>query len=202
MVIQNSGNHEASVDYKKEPRNEIEEYLDCRYLSACEACWRIFQFEIQYRSPSVIALQVHLPGQQAITLSDKQYLPDLLRRKDLQHTMFTQWMRMNEINPEARQLTYAEFPTKFVWNKCIREWDDSKNDSVRKKAWTRRQQGYCIGRIVYVHLTAGEKYYLRVLLNFVRGPRSFEEIRTINGVTYGTFKQACHGMGILSDDNE
>ena len=132
MVIQNSGNHEASVNYKKEPRNEIKEYLDCKYLSACEACWRIFQFEIQYRSPSVIALQVHLPGQQAITLSDKQYLPDLLRREDLQHTMFIQWMHMNEIDPEARQLTYAEFPTKFVWNKCIREWDDNKNDWVRK----------------------------------------------------------------------
>jgi len=45
---------------------------------------------------------------------------------------------MNEINPEARQLTYAEFPTKFAWNKCIREWDDSKNDWVRKKSMDRK----------------------------------------------------------------
>jgi len=76
MVVQKSGNDEASVNYQKEPRNEIKECLDCRYLSAC---WRIFQFEIQCRSPSVIALQVHLPGQQAIILLDKQYLSDLLR---------------------------------------------------------------------------------------------------------------------------
>jgi len=46
--------------------------------------------------------------------------------------MFTQWMHTNKIDPEAKQLTYAEFQTKFVCNKCIREWDDNKNDWVRK----------------------------------------------------------------------
>jgi len=41
-----------------------------------------------------------------------------------------------------------------------------------------------------------------MLLKFVRGTRTFEEIRTINGVTYATFKQACRALGILCDDNE
>ncbi|KAK9733000.1 hypothetical protein RND81_04G037300 [Saponaria officinalis] len=36
---------------------------------------------------------------------------------------------------------------------------------------SRRKQGRCIGRMTYVHPTAGEKYYLKLLLNIVRGPR-------------------------------
>ncbi|XP_019153444.1 PREDICTED: uncharacterized protein LOC109149907 [Ipomoea nil] len=33
--------------------DEIKMYYDCRYISPCEAAWRIFAFEIQFRNPSV-----------------------------------------------------------------------------------------------------------------------------------------------------
>ncbi|XP_012853624.1 PREDICTED: uncharacterized protein LOC105973150 [Erythranthe guttata] len=32
-------------------RDEIKMYYDCRYLSACEASWRLFGFDIHYRDP-------------------------------------------------------------------------------------------------------------------------------------------------------
>nr|GFD09828.1 NADH-ubiquinone oxidoreductase chain 2 [Tanacetum cinerariifolium] len=35
---------------------------DCRYLYVCEAAWRLFGFEVQYRTPSVERLSFHLPG--------------------------------------------------------------------------------------------------------------------------------------------
>ena len=41
----------------------------------------------------------------------------LLHREGIDRTMFTKWMQMNSVNEEARSLTYAEFPTKFVWSK-------------------------------------------------------------------------------------
>ena len=28
--------------------DEVKEYLNCRYVSAIEACWRIFEFETHY----------------------------------------------------------------------------------------------------------------------------------------------------------
>jgi hypothetical protein len=34
------------------PPNEIQEYIDARYLSTCEAVWRILEFDIHYRTPS------------------------------------------------------------------------------------------------------------------------------------------------------
>lgn len=35
----------------KRPRDEIQEYLECRYVSACEATWRTFSFHIHQRKP-------------------------------------------------------------------------------------------------------------------------------------------------------
>ncbi|ESR46081.1 hypothetical protein CICLE_v10003171mg, partial [Citrus x clementina] len=41
-----------------------------------------------------------------------------------------------------------------------------------------------------------------MLLNFVKGSTSFESTRTVNGVTYPTFKAACYALGLLDDDKE
>ena len=70
--------------------------------------------------------------------------------------------------------TYQEFPQHYVWNK-------------QQKIWTPRQRGFAIGRLYFADPTAGERYYLRMLLTVVRGPTSFEALRTVNNVVYGTF---------------
>ena len=40
--------------------DEIKTCLDCRYISAFEACWRLFDFDIQYREPVVQRLNFHI----------------------------------------------------------------------------------------------------------------------------------------------
>ena len=45
-------------------------------------------------------------------------------------------------------------------------------------------------------------YFLRILLNKVKGPKSFEEIRTVNGEEFPTFRDACYALGLLDDDKE
>ncbi|KAF7807937.1 uncharacterized protein G2W53_040098 [Senna tora] len=59
-----------------------------------------------------------------------------------------------------------------------------------------------IGRLYYVAPGSGELHYLRLLLTFIKGPTCYEDIRTINGVVYPTFKDACYVMGLLDDDKE
>ena len=48
----------------------------------------------------------------------------------------------------------------------------------------------------------GELFYLRMLLLYVPGARNFIDLRTINGVTVETFKEACKLKHLLDDDSE
>jgi hypothetical protein len=42
--------------------DEIKKYLDYRYVSALEAAWRIFKFDMHERFPTIERLQYHLPN--------------------------------------------------------------------------------------------------------------------------------------------
>jgi len=50
--------------------NEIKKYLDYRYVSALEAMWRIFKFDMHEWFPAVECLQYHLPNQQMVLFDD------------------------------------------------------------------------------------------------------------------------------------
>ncbi|XP_076935570.1 uncharacterized protein LOC143602288 [Bidens hawaiensis] len=176
-------------DDQDKARDEIREYYDCRYLSACEAAWRIFAFEVHYNPPSVVRLPFHLPGQQQVTYGPDDDIDDVLNKPSVSSSMFSAWMLCNQINDEARNLTYVEFPTKFVWK-------------LEQRKWERRKQGFSIGRIHQVSPSLGEAYFLRILLNKVKGPKSFDDIRTVDGQTYPTFRDACYARGLLDDDME
>lgn len=180
------GPDRATMVIGEDQPDEIKTYLDCRYVSACEAVWRIFEFEIHERNPSVMRLPVHLEGEHAVVLKDTDDLNAVINSEKNNDTMLTAWMEVNATSAEARELTYAEFPTKFRWD----------------NGWIKRQRGTSIGRISYVHPTAGQRYYLRLLLNIVKGPTSFEDIRTVNGRVYPTYKDACYVLGLLNDDKE
>ncbi|XP_010473639.1 PREDICTED: ATP-dependent DNA helicase PIF1-like [Camelina sativa] len=103
--------------------------------------------------------------------------------------MLTEWMEMNKTDEEARSLTYVQFATRFVWH-------------ATTKNWTKRKQGFTIGRLVNIHPTVGELYYLRMLLFKVKGVTSFSEIKTVAGVTYQTYKETCCARGLLDGDKE
>lgn len=57
-------------DGNEEIVDEVKMYYDCRYISPCEAAWRIFGFDIHYRSPAVERLSFHLPGEQNVVFED------------------------------------------------------------------------------------------------------------------------------------
>ncbi|KAG6705369.1 hypothetical protein I3842_07G176100 [Carya illinoinensis] len=51
--------------------------------------------------------------------------------------------------------------------------------------WTPRKKKTIIGRIVTANPFEGERYYLRMLLNHIRGATSFEKLRTVNATSHG-----------------
>ena len=59
----------------------------------------------------------------------------------------------------------------------------------------------CLGRVYTVHPNDTECYHLRLLLHTVRGPTSFEALRTFNETVYPTYQEACKHRGLLESDD-
>ncbi|XP_076882563.1 uncharacterized protein LOC143531060 [Bidens hawaiensis] len=160
-----------------------------RYVSECEATWRIFSFDVHYRLPSAMRLVFHLPGEQQVIYGANEDIEDILNKTTNASSMFTGWFECNKNYDLVKTLTYSKFPTKFVWKKQGRKWEP-------------RLRGFAIGRVHDVPPAFDEAYYLRILLNKVKGPECFEDIRTVDGVVCETFRDACYKRGLLDDDKE
>ncbi|XP_022041325.1 uncharacterized protein LOC110943902 [Helianthus annuus] len=184
-VVQHDNNNEQLE------QDEVKEYYDCRYISACEASWRIFTYDVHYRTPSVMRLPFHLPGKQPVVFGPDEDINQVLNKPSVKASMFLSWMERNKDPNDtlARTLTYVQFPSWYVWK-------------LDKRCWEPRQRHKSIGRIHAVSPSLGEAYYLRILLNKVKGPKSFDDIKTVDGKVYDTFRDACYALGLLDDDAE
>ncbi|KAJ1688579.1 hypothetical protein LUZ63_019969 [Rhynchospora breviuscula] len=149
---QSQGSQETVID-------EVFDYLDCRYLTALEAIWRLFQYNIHYSHPTVERLPIDLPFENNIVFRDSQPLSEIASNPASRRTKLTAWFDLNASDPAAKLLTYPE-------------------------------------------PTAGDLYYERMLLNSVCGATSFDELQTVNGVMYQTYKEACNAVGMLDDNSE
>ena len=48
-----------------------------------------------------------------------------------------------------------------------------------------------MGRLIWVPPSVGELFYLRMMLSTAKGAQSYSDIRTVNGLVYPTFREAC-----------
>ncbi|XP_024156320.1 ATP-dependent DNA helicase PIF2-like [Rosa chinensis] len=158
--------------------DEIRNFVDARWVCAPEALWRIFKFVMNRMYPSVERLQIHLPNRQSVFFNANERVTDVLANDRNSMTMLTEFFTKNKYYEGARQYLYREFPERFRW-------------IGKHKTWEERQTNQkVIGRIYTVSPSEGEKFYLRVLLNHVRGPTSYEDLRTVDGISQPTFKKA------------
>ncbi|KAG6645978.1 hypothetical protein CIPAW_08G161000 [Carya illinoinensis] len=63
-----------------------------------------------------------------------------------------------------------------------------------------KKQKPVIGWIVTANPFEGERYYLRILLNHIRGHLSFDHIKTVDGIIAPTFREAATLHGLLNLD--
>lgn len=103
--------------------------------------------------------------------------------------MFLAWFELCKVDAFAQTLTYIQIPNYYTYSKS-------------QKKFNRRKQGFSVGRINYAPRKQESSYYLRVLLNYVKGPTSYQDIKTYNDVVYEGYKETCYARGILDDDQE
>ena len=78
-------------------------------------------------------------------------------------------------------------------------WDKSK------RGWKERVKGHgeMIGCVYSAHHGEGERFFLRMLLNYVIGCTSYEDIRTLPDATVcNSYKKAALERCLLDDDQE
>ncbi|KAL5647568.1 hypothetical protein ACJX0J_041923, partial [Zea mays] len=171
--------------------DEIKKYRDARWVTPPEALCRIYGFELSQNSPPVMQLQLHLPNMHMVAFHERQMVKRVVNRPGADRSMLTAYFEANRLHEEARGILYRDFPEWYTWQ------------SGMGKVWQRRKRdtGGQVGRIVSVHPAEGERYYLRVLLNHVTGATSYVDLRTIDGVTLPTYREATERRGLLESDN-
>ncbi|CAG8468235.1 6415_t:CDS:2 [Cetraspora pellucida] len=83
--------------------------------------YKIFGFNLLNINPAVLRLQIHLPNEHNITYSETSKLNDILNNEENKKTMLTEYFKMNEIDPQACNYSYHEFPQYYVWNKSTKK---------------------------------------------------------------------------------
>ncbi|CAH0562908.1 unnamed protein product [Brassicogethes aeneus] len=167
--------------------DEIRQFLDCRYISAMEACWRLFEFKLGIHA--VMALPVHIPDDHPINFDEFDNVDDIREALD-KPTKLTAYFILNSNYVEARQYRYHEIPEHFTWE-------------TRTHIWRPRVQvAKMFGCMVEVSPLDLEKWCLRLLLSHVSGATSFESLRTVDNIVYENFEAACRARNFLHNIDE
>ena len=120
---QYKGNDQATMEIIQDQQNhdEVQCFLNTRYVGSMEATWRIFNFDICVVKPSVLQLTLHLPEEQTLTFFHgmDSAMSALLKNE---HTQLTKYFEMNLLNHTAQDTFYHDFPEKFTWNPSKKNW--------------------------------------------------------------------------------
>jgi len=161
--------------------DEVEGYLNARWVGSVEAMWRIFEYPMHYQSHTVVNLECHLENQQRVTFLEGNEE----RALEPRDTKLMAWFRLNQTDQSSRDYTYCEIPKFYTWQ------DNGK-------VWRRRLRGQdkVIARLNVVSPKNVELFHLRLLLLHVKGAQSFQDVRTFGGNVYETYREAAIARGI------
>ncbi len=205
--------------------DEVQNYLDGRYVSANEACHRLFAFNLHGMHPNVYHLAVHLLNEQTTYFPKGTTIGEAMMRNN--STTLTGWCDFNQkakseyataatlarnndpASPLPATLTtlYLDYPEIAVWSKSKKAWHFRKRVAGRRGASRNNHVTLgTVGRMYFMQPSEGERYYLRVLLTHVTGTTCFEDLRTTHRphtpttIVHPTFKATYLTCGLLQDD--
>lgn len=150
--------------------------------------WRLLEKKMHEKSHAIIRLPVHLQDMQPVYFYDNEER-QALERAAQKKTMLTAWFDLNATDNEANRYLYADIPKHFVW----------KNNKWERRA---RLGDKIVSRLYSVSPKDFERFHLRMLLFHIPGAKSYEDLRTHDGVIMDSFKEECHARNLLEDDAE
>ena len=189
----------VSVDgVEQEVLDEISNAEEGRYLSIGEAVWDIFEFARHGNTPPVVQLDLHLEGENNVVFDPETGIESVETSRS---TKLTAFFKLNQVDSAARLLLYNQIPSYFVYKgkKWVRRSRGERDEGVmnlRKVA--------SLGRIPFVNPSTREKnevFALYLLLCHVRGPKSYEDLRTVDGTLYSTNVAAAEARSLMTSED-
>jgi hypothetical protein len=200
------------VTQEGDPVDEIDDFLNSRYLSAEEAVWRILGFHITHKEPGVMPLPIHLPNSRQNHQYHRINYPNsklsLLDRYFLRPNGVFQCTEILQDSFDA--LTYSSYYALFRLDTFDADLlDDPLNfqelipppGEISMLVIQQSSSHEHVTRLAPIKQSEGEVFYLRALLNF-RPARSFRDLLTVNGVRHPSFQDAAAAHGLFADENE
>ena len=189
--------------------DEITQYQNARFVSASEACHRIYQYLTHAQYPPTERVPIHCKDEQSIIydeeLLDKESIDEILLKNS--NTKLTEYFEISKNDPGANQLYYYEMPTYYTWNAKLKQWARrirgekySGTDPIFLENLLKVKEN--VGRMYFVHPNEHERFAVRTLLLYRKGCHSFEELKTVNGIICTTNKEAVIQLGLAEDNNE
>ncbi|XP_021737552.1 uncharacterized protein LOC110704077 [Chenopodium quinoa] len=167
-------------------------YLDNRsvipynpYLSALFDC----HLNVEICSSIQAHLPVHLENMQTVHLRNNEQLNSDVLNERRSKTQLTEFFKANAASVEGTGYLYSQFIEHNRWDSSAKAW------------FRRRNKNKVIGRLATVTPAEGERFFLRLLLINVLNPKSFIDLRTVNGMVCATFQEACIQRGLFEEDN-
>lgn len=168
--------------------DEVARHLSGRYIGPTEAMWRLFEFPMHEEFPPVEELAVHLEGEQVVYFNPNLTTEQVREKTESARSTLMAFFAYNDKHTDGRHFLYQEFPAHYTYDRKSGTWHPRQNSTM------------AVGRMYHCNPTAGEKFYVRLLLTLVRGPRSFEHLRTVDGTCHETFRDACVALRLAEDD--
>ncbi|MEM6781237.1 MAG: hypothetical protein AAF569_05190, partial [Pseudomonadota bacterium] len=174
------------------------DYVDKRYVSSMEAAWRLLNFEVEKKFPSILPLPIHLENQNQVLINcDAEWCKEALENKvkNSESTPLTEYFKNNAqeikqpltkaqlgqhedgtIKAKGPDILYGNYPKYYAWDHKKKQWKRRKNKTFQ------------IGRLHTVHKGANERFYLRLLLNHVSGSTSYKDLMKVDDMVFNNFK--------------
>lgn len=182
------------------PQTPVDDFIRARYMSAMEAVWRLNGYPLSHQNPSVTRLAIHEEGR-----NRHQY-----RRSTNQAPAETSSLLRYFARPLGEpfdDMRYTSYHERYMTNTSpprnpVPVWDESCTyPHMPRHVVYPRQRNIRIARIQSVRPGTGDVFYLRSLL-FHRAARSFQDLRTIDGVVHETYQSAARAAGLFEESDE
>ncbi|KAK1356135.1 hypothetical protein POM88_049391 [Heracleum sosnowskyi] len=113
-IVEVSSSNKETDSAENPPIDEIQAYFDGRYICGAESAYRIFGFDVHYRSISVLRLSFHLPGKKNCTFRENEELHKVVEREKWRRSQLEAFFNLNQQDRNARNYTYDEIPRYYV----------------------------------------------------------------------------------------